>query len=95
VNAITILNGRIDIEGRAIPLLFLAYPILLLSVRDGTSVCFVLLLVISILYLLRLGWRNIDWSYRDIAFAASMSCLFVATLISPLYHLSFHFDSLD
>jgi O-antigen ligase len=93
-----IANGRIDIEsfaGRAIPILFLAYPILLLSVRDGTSVCYVLLLVLSLFYLSRLGWRRIDWSYGDIAFAFAMACLTAATLISQLYHRSFHFASLD
>jgi len=91
-------GSRIDIEhflGRAIPILFLAYPIPLLSVRDGTSICYVLLLVLSLLYLSRLGWRNIDWSYNDIVFASSMACLFAATLISQLYHLSFRFASLD
>src|SRR5712672_2335856 len=91
-------NGRIDIEnfvGRAIQILFLAYPILLLSVRDGTSVCYVLLLVLSLLYLFRLGWRNIDWSRSDIAFTFAMACLTGATLLSQLYHRSFRFESLD
>src|SRR5712671_1858750 len=81
--------------GRAIPVLLLVYPILLLSVRDGTATCYVLLLVLSILYLFRLGWRNIDRSYSDIAFAFSMACLVGATLISQLYHRSFRLESLD
>jgi O-antigen ligase len=92
------MNGRIDIEhflGRAVLLLFLAYPILLLSVRDGTSVCYVLLLVLSVPYLYRLGWRNIGWSDSDIAFAFAMACLVGATLISQLYHRSFRLESLD
>jgi len=91
-------NARIDVEnfvGRAIPILFLAYPILLLSVRDGTATCYVLLLVLSLLYLFRFGWRNIDWTYSDIAFAFSMACLVGATLISQLYHQSFRLESLD
>ncbi len=93
-----ITNGRIDIEnlaGRAIPILFLAYPVLLLSVRDGASVCYVLLLVLSVPYLYRLGWRNIGWSDSDIAFAFAMAGLIVATLISQAYHRSFRFESLD
>jgi O-antigen ligase len=93
-----ITNGRIDIKTfveRAITILFITYPVLLLSVRDGTSVCYVLLLVLSLLYLFRLGWRNIDWSHSDIAFTFAMAFLFGATLISQLYHLSFRFDSLD
>jgi O-antigen ligase len=91
-------NGRIDIEkfmGRGIPILFLTYPILLLSVRDGTSTCYVLLLVLSLLYLFQFGWRNINWSYSDIAFAFAMASLIGATLISQLYHRSFRLDSLD
>jgi O-antigen ligase len=93
-----IANNKVDIISfveRAVPILLLAYPILLLSVRDGTSVCFVLLIGLSVLYLFQFGWRNIRWSYGDIAFTFAMACLVGATLISQLYHRNFRLDSFD
>ena len=76
----------------AVGIILLLQPLLLLSVRNGMSVCFVLLVVVSFCYLIQ---RVIHWSRPDIFFALSMASPMVATLISQAFHRSFHLASLD
>jgi O-antigen ligase len=93
------MNGGVGVANfaeRMIPILLLAYPILLLSVRNGMSTCFALLLVASLIYLFQVRWTNIIvWRQGDIAFAVAMACLFGFTLVSQAYDRSFRLDSLD
>lgn len=63
----------------AVGIILLLQPLLLLSVRNGMSVCFVLLVVVSFCYLIQ---RVIHWSRPDIFFALSMASPMVATLMS-------------
>jgi O-antigen ligase len=82
----------------AILFVLFVYPIVLLSVRHGMSVAFVVLIALS---LWRLLWvwvhkpTALGWRAGDVAFATAMSALFVATLMSQAYHSNFRLDALD
>lgn len=90
-------SGDLDHQTkRLVSCLLFIYPILLLSVRDGASVCFVLLIVVSSCYFFMKDWRNIvGWSQGDIGFAVAMFGLIGAILVSDAFHRSFKLSSLD
>lgn len=80
----------------ALSLLLFAYPILLLSVRNGMSTCLVLLALISIAYFLQVDWSSTPPLRRaDIFFCVSMASLIVATIFSELYHGDIELKTLD
>jgi len=87
--------SRTDAD-RTILLVLFAYPILLLSVRHGVSVCLVVLTVTSVAYLFWLRRQDLFvWQDGDVAFALAMTSLVAATLISQVTHSSFQLKTLD
>ncbi|MCL2429306.1 MAG: O-antigen ligase family protein [Alphaproteobacteria bacterium] len=71
-------------------LLFL-YPILLLAVREGVNFCFALLVVLA-LWCLTTGRASFrDLNRGEIAYAAAMASLVIATALSQTWH--WHFRS--
>jgi O-antigen ligase len=75
-------------------LLFL-YPILLLTVREGVNVCFVLLLILASYRLTttRPSFRHLNRS--EIAFMAAMASLVIATAMSQIWHWRFRPEPYD
>jgi O-antigen ligase len=78
---------------RAVAVLLLVYPVLLLSVRNGMSACHLLLLAASLAYLFRR--KPILWDNRDVAFAVAMSSLLFVTIASEAYNREFPLAALD
>src|SRR5690242_6568661 len=88
------LIDRSHLERLSVSILLTLYPILLLSVRNGMSVCQIALLAVSIaaLYLEKpkINLDGLDW-----VFLASLASLLVATFISDWYHGALRLGALD
>jgi O-antigen ligase len=78
-------------------ILLVLYPTLLLLVRDGTNVCFVLLLLMSVIELARNRKIILSGLLQPgvILYAIAMASLSVAVLLSEAYHKSFTLSSFD
>lgn len=82
---------------RAAALLLFVYPILLLTVRHGTNICFALLIVVSIVHL----WQARANAGRDpdgravALYCAAMISLSGAVLLNQIYHWQFKLGAFD
>jgi O-antigen ligase len=85
----------LDWSERAAAALLFLYPVLLLTVRGGVNVCFAGLLVLAI-WCLASGRASVrDLSGGEIAYAAAMASLAVATALSQLWHWNFRSSPYD
>jgi O-antigen ligase len=76
---------------RATSALLFLYPVLLLAVREGVNICFALLVVLA-LWCLSTGRACFrDVNRGEIAYAAAMASLVIATALSQVWH--WHFRS--
>jgi O-antigen ligase len=92
------MNGDIfkrRLDGTILFLIFI-YPVVLLSVRHGVSVCLVALGAFSAGYLYWLRKEDaFEWQSGDAAFAVAMASLLAATVVSQINHSSFELRALD
>lgn len=83
------------VESVVAALMFL-YPFLLLLIRSGTNVCFVALLVIAILQILRTPSKYVgDADTTFYLYGGAMASLAIATFISHCYHWDFKLGTYD
>ncbi len=80
---------------RTISALLFLYPILLLTVREGGNVCFVLLLILASYRLPTTGASFRHLNRSEIAYMAAMASLVIVTAMSQFWHWHFRPEPYD